>query len=160
MSSEAVVDILITDSAGKPLESQQQAELVAGQGVVGDRYFLKTGTFSEKLAGLPDAELTLIEREEIDTFNEKTKLGYSYADFRRNIVTQGVRLNDLVGKTFFVGDVELEGIRLCEPCAHLANLLSNEIMQHMVHKTGLRARVKSSGNITLQSPIRIAGTEE
>lgn len=158
MSSEtpSVVDILITDSAGTPLKSQQQAELVAGQGVVGDRYYLKTGTFSEKLAGLPDAELTLIEREEIDAFNEKTNLGYSYADFRRNIVTEGVRLNDLVGKPFFVGDVELEGIRLCEPCAHLANILSGEIMQHMVHKTGLRARIKTSGSINTDSTIRIS----
>lgn len=153
--SPRVVDLLLTDTAGKPLQSQKEVELIAGKGIVGDRYYLKTGTFSEQLAGLPDAELTLIELEEIEAFETTTKLGYVGADFRRNIVTSGVRLNDLVGKTFFIGDVELEGIRLCEPCAHLAKLLSMEIMEHMVHKTGLRAAIKSSGSISTVSLIRI-----
>ena len=130
----------------KPLQSTPSAQLEAGRGIVGDRYYLGTGTFSEKLAGTPDVEITLIAQEEIDAFNEITGKDYSGADFRRNLVTRGIYLNDLVGQEFSLGNqVLLRGVRLCEPCAHLAGFLGQEIMAHMVHKAGLRAQIVSGG---------------
>ena len=129
------------------MESISTAELISGQGVVGDRYLNGTGTFSKKLAGLPDVELTLIESEEIDSFNVQFNYQFGYGEFRRNIVTTGVRLNDFEGKEFTVGNVRLKGIRLCEPCAHLANILTQDIMPELVHRTGLRAQILTSGTI-------------
>ncbi len=61
--------------------------------------------------------------------------------FRRNIVTSGIRLNDLVGRRFKVGAALLEGMRLCEPCAHLGKLIGPAVVKGMVHKAGLRARI-------------------
>lgn len=124
------------------------AELVAGKGIVGDRYYNETGTFSKKLAGLPDKELTLIESEEIDAFNQEFNFNLTYGDFRRNIVTAGVKLNELEGKDFMIGNVRLRGVRSCEPCAHLANLLVPDIMPSLVHKAGLRAQIITSGSVS------------
>ena len=94
----SIKNIFIAESSESLMESISTAELISGQGVVGDRYLNGTGTFSKKLAGLPDVELTLIESEEIDSFNVQFNYQFGYGEFRRNIVTTGVRLNDFEGK--------------------------------------------------------------
>jgi MOSC domain-containing protein YiiM len=135
------------------MESVEQAILEAGKGLVGDRYYIATGTFSEKLEGKRDSEITLIESEEIEQFNETQGTALGYGDPRRNIVTRGVRLNDLVGHRFRVGETVLEGIRLCEPCAHLARTVTPEVLPGLVHKAGLRACVVSGGSIEPGDPV-------
>jgi len=130
-----------------------EAVLVEGSGILGDRYCSGTGTFSQKLAGKPDRELTLIESEEIETFNAQGLLGYPNSAFRRNVVTAGIRLNALVGKEFTLGTTRLRGIRLCEPCSHLAALLGQHVLQHMVHRAGLRAAVVQGGTIRPGDPV-------
>lgn len=149
----SVTEILIAKNAGDPLTRQNSATAEAGRGIVGDRYYTGKGTFSEKLKGTPDVELTLIETEEINAFNATTRQALKPSDFRRNLVTQGVKLNDLVGAEFTVGEVRLKGIRLCEPCAHLSSILGPEIMKHMVHKSGLRAQVVSGGELNAGDKI-------
>jgi len=151
-----VLAIYTAKSAAVPMQSIEQAQLEAGRGMVGDRYYCEQGTFSERLAGLPDKELTLIESEAVDAFNREQGFEFNYGDFRRNIVTQGVRLNELEGREFSLGGVRLRGVRLCEPCAHLADILTDAIMPALVHKTGLRAEIISSGNVQLGDPLTTA----
>jgi MOSC domain-containing protein YiiM len=98
-------------------------------------------------------EVTLIESEEIDRYNHENAETHDYGEFRRNIVTQGVRLNDLVGKEFHVGPTLLEGIRLCEPCTHLAKFISPNVVSGMAHKAGLRARVVHGGVVYVNDSI-------
>ena len=136
-----VVAIVTTDKAGAPLQSVAQATLESGRGLVGDRYYEHGGTFSEELKDGTDWEITLIESEEIQRFNESQGLTLPPASFRRNIVTSGIRLNELVGRRFKVGSALLEGMRLCEPCAHLGKLIGPAVVKGMVHKAGLRARI-------------------
>ena len=121
--SGKVVAIVTTSKAGAPLQPVTAASLESGKGLVGDRYYAHGGSFSEKLKDSDDWEITLIESEEIQRFNESQGLSLSPASFRRNIVTSGIRLNELVGRRFLVGSAVLEGIRLCEPCAHLGKLI-------------------------------------
>lgn len=135
------------------MESIPLAELQAGAGLVGDRYHSAKGTFSAKLEGTPDAQLTLIEAEQIDRFNQAIDNNYAYGAFRRNIVTRGIRLNDLVGKEFLIGNIRLRGIRLCEPCAHLARLLHPEVVAQMTHRAGLRAQIIGEGDISVGDPV-------
>ena len=151
----SITKIFIANSAEKSMKSLENAQLVAGKGIEGDRYFNGSGTFSEKLKGNPAAELTLIEKEEINYFNNSQQQQMRDEDFRRNIITQGIRLNDLVGKTFTVGDVTLKGIRLCEPCAHLANTVNELFMPHMIGRGGLRAQILSSGKIKTGDKIQL-----
>jgi len=149
-----ILEIYIAKSSASNPKKIEIAELVSGRGVIGDRYFNEIGTFSEKLAGLPNKELTLIESEEIDAFNKEFNFNFSYGDFRRNIVTIGIKLNDLEGKEFMLGNIRLRGIRLCEPCAHLAGLLVPEVMPSLLHKTGLRAQIITSGSVSVGDNIR------
>jgi MOSC domain-containing protein YiiM len=151
--SAIVYDILIGKEAGSELVSQKEAEFEAGKGIVGDRYYNSLGTFSKKLKGKPDAEVTIIEQEEIDAFNRITGLQYTGKHFRRNLVTKGIRLNDLVGNEFYLGEVKLLAIRLCEPCAYLASIIGDQIMQHMVHKAGIRAQILSSGHLKVTDGV-------
>ncbi len=149
-----VVSLYTSEAGSAPMIERNQVELEAGKGVVGDRYYNGNGTFSEKLAGLPDVELTLIESEEVELFNQEHGHSFSAGDFRRNVVTEGVRLNDFEGKEFQIGDVCLRGVRLCEPCAHLAGLLTQDIMPAMVHKTGLRAQIISGGAVSVGDVVQ------
>jgi MOSC domain-containing protein YiiM len=108
---------------------------------------------SRKLKDSGDWELTLIESEEIHRFNESQGLSLPPTSFRRNIVTSGIRLNELVGRRFKVGSAILEGMRLCEPCAHLGKLVGPAIVKGMVHKAGLRARIVTGSIVRVGDPI-------
>jgi MOSC domain-containing protein YiiM len=153
MINAKVIAIVTTDTAGAPLTSVAQASLESGRGLAGDRYYNHDGTFSAKLKDSADWELTLIESEEIQRFNDSQGLSLPPASFRRNIVTSGVRLNDLVGRRFKVGAAVLEGIRLCEPCAHLGKLIGPAVVKGMVHKAGLRARIVSGSVVRVGDAI-------
>jgi MOSC domain-containing protein YiiM len=115
--------------------------------MIGDRYCKRAGTFSEKLKNSGDREVTLIEREEIDRFPARENRVVEAGAFRRNVVTMNVRLNDLVGRRFEVGPALLEGLRLCEPCAHLARWHGPRVVSLMARRAGLRARIVSRGEV-------------
>lgn len=141
-----VFQILIAESPSGPMTRQLEARAVPGRGLMGDRYFLGTGTFSPT-PQKPDFEITLIEQEKIEEFAQATGLPFAAAQARRNIVTQGVDLNALVGREFRAGSVCIRGIRLCEPCSHLARISYPETLKGLVHKAGLRAQIISEGVI-------------
>jgi len=140
-----VVAIFSCPAGAAPMTAVTEVTLEAGKGIAGDRYALGTGTFSKKHVHKADAEVTLIEAEEIERFNAEQELAIGLGEPRRNIVTRGIRLNDLVGSQFRIGDALLEGIRLCEPCAHLAGLVTPRVLPGLVHRAGLRARIVTSG---------------
>src|SRR5208283_152232 len=114
-----VVEILIAQFALSEMVSKTVVHAEPGKGLEGDRYFTGTGTFSPK-PHRPDFEITFIEQEKIEAFAARSGLPFTSAHARRNVVTQGISLNELVGHEFFVGQVRIRGIRLCEPCSHLA----------------------------------------
>ena len=139
--------IFTTAESGATLLAVEAASLESGKGLAGDRYYLGKGTFFEKLKSSQDWEITLIESEEIERFNNLQKTAFSPGEFRRNIVTSGIRLNDFVGRRFSVGSTVLEGIRLCEPCAYLATFLGPASVKALAHRAGLRARIVTGGVI-------------
>ena len=113
---------------------------VAGRGLEGDRYFFANG------AGSGEA-LTLIEAEALED------VGLTGAQSRRQVVVRGGGLNDLVGKRFRVGDVECEGVELCEPCTHLQRLTRPGIIKDLIHRGGLRADILSGGTISVGDKV-------
>jgi MOSC domain-containing protein YiiM len=140
--------IVIAKERERPVETIQEAEAIAGRGLTGDRYADGEGTFSNPY-GLGH-ELTLIEAEEAE------RIGLAPADARRNLVTRGIDLNALVGKTFQVGDITCAGRRLCEPCAHLQRLTEPGVLRKLAHKGGLRADILEGGRIAVGDEIRAA----
>jgi len=156
--SGKIKHIYITSAAGEAMRALTQVSVMPGKGIQGDRYASGQGTFSEQLKGNPAAELSLIESEVIDAFNQEHKQAVSYHDFRRNIVTTGIRLNALVGKTFYIGPIQLRGLRLCEPCAHLATTVNALVLPHLVGRGGLRAQILSPGEMTLGDTFNTSGS--
>jgi MOSC domain-containing protein YiiM len=149
-----VVSLHIAPEASAKMETVGEVRAVAGRGLEGDRYFHGTGFYS----GRPSQggrEVTLIEVESVAALADgepgrppgAVGITLPPADTRRNIVTEGVPLNHLVGREFWVGAVLLQGVRLCEPCRHLDDLTRPGVMAGLVHRGGLRARVLSDGVI-------------
>jgi len=143
----SIFKIFIAKNAGSKAQPISSASVVAGKGIEGDRYYNGKGTFSKKLKNNPAVELSLIEKEEIDHFNITYKQNHEYGDLRRNIVTEGVRLNDYVGKEFTIGNIKLKGIRLCEPCPYLAETVNPLVLPHLIGVGGLRAQILTGGTI-------------
>jgi MOSC domain-containing protein YiiM len=136
------------------MASRSEVRAVPGKGLEGDRYFVGAGTFSPN-PQKPDFEITLIEKEKVEAFARDSALPFTAAHARRNIVTEGVDLNALVGKEFSVGPVRLRGIRLCEPCAYLAKASFPETLKGLVGKSGLRAQILSEGSIRTGDSISV-----
>lgn len=152
MSDGRVEAIYVAEVEGGPQRPLSEATLAAGQGIVGDRYL--------GISGRSGRNLTLVEAEEIDAFNAAHGTRFDYEATRRNVVTRGIRLNDLVGKEFTIGGVRARGVRLCEPCTTLGEnlespeLASSAIIAGFTHRAGLRADILSPGVIAIGDPVR------
>tara|TARA_B100001113_G_scaffold307645_1_gene269416 strand:+ start:13 stop:459 length:447 start_codon:yes stop_codon:yes gene_type:complete len=143
-----VLKIGITANNNQPIKEVNSIEVIANKGIVGDRHFHE---FND-----PYNQLSLIESENIDEYNVRFNLNISYIDFRRNIVTKGIQLNDLIGKKLSVGNVKLEVIDLCRPCRHLTEMLNQKnVLKEFLRKGGLRCRILSSSSINVGDKINI-----
>ena len=143
-----VLKLGVTNTNNKEIEEFDSIDVIAGKGIVGDRHFKD---FND-----PYCQLSLIESENIDYYNVKYGLNIPYVNFRRNIVTKGIQLNDLIGKKLRIGEVEVEGIDLCRPCRHLTEMLGQDnILKEFLRKGGLRCQIISSSNIKIGDPIKI-----
>lgn len=148
-----VVGIYIAAGGSQPMQAVAEATAVTGKGLEGDRYFRGVGTYSDKPG--PHREVTLIALEALDAVRRETGIRLGPGQSRRNIVTRGVPLNDLVGQTFLLGRVRVHGVRLCPPCMHLEGLTGLPgVMQALVDRGGLRVQVLTDGVIRLGDPIR------
>ena len=135
-----VLKIGITKNSAGTIDETEKVKVVKGKGVVNDRHF--------KNANDPKNHITLIESENIDYYNRKYKTKIPYLNFRRNLVTQNLSLNNLIGKKIRIRDVIIVGIDLCRPCKHLQEILKqNNIIKEFLLKGGLRCQVLTSGEI-------------
>jgi len=151
MWSGTVHSIHIAAAAKEPMRLVEQVRALPGVGLEGDRYALQQGTFSKPL---PEYELTLIEAEAIEALKRDYEVELTPGEARRNLVTQGVPLNHLVGREFSVGGVRVRGIRLCEPCDHLQKLTGRPLIKGLLHRGGLRAQILTEGTIRVGDTIR------
>ena len=144
--------IHIAREAAGAMLSVSETRAVPGRGLDGDRYFHQTGTYSSRPG--PGREVTLIEAESVDALGREAGILLAPGASRRNVTTRGVPLNHLVGRQFRVGEVLLEGVRLCEPCAHLESLTQSGVREGLIHRGGLRARIVTEGTIRIGDVIQ------
>jgi MOSC domain-containing protein YiiM len=135
------------------MQTVRCASAIPAQGLEGDRYFTRQGTFSTTAGAVRD--VTLIESEAVEALNSKLGSRFSAADIRRNLVTRGVALNHLVGRDFRVGEVLLRGERLCQPCSYLESLTQIGVKAAMMHRAGLRAEILQGGTIRIGDAIAV-----
>jgi len=130
------------------IEEVGSIKVEENKGVVGDRHF--------KVQNDPYCQLSLIESENIDYYNIKYGLNIRYVDFRRNVVTKGIKLNNLVGKSLQIGNVQIEVIDLCRPCKHLSQILDQDnILKEFLRRGGLRCKILNSSIITVGDEIKV-----
>lgn len=141
-----VESIHIADAHGGPVRPLQSAELISGVGIAGDRDHRHDGDS-------PGRDLTLIEAEEIEALASNHGIQLEPGETRRNLTTRGIRLNDLVGKEFWVGDVLVRGVKVNEPCQYLQELIGKPILRPLAHRAGIRADLLSSGRISIGDRI-------
>jgi MOSC domain-containing protein YiiM len=149
MQHGQLIAIHISSKCGATLQSVGEAELVAGRGLVGDRYFLPEGKVK------PDKEITLIEAEALEALAKDHELTLEPHESRRNLLTRGVALNELVGKEFSVGPARLRGIMLCEPCGHLEKLTVPGVLNGLCHRGGLRAQILVGGKLRVGDVVEV-----
>ena len=143
-----VVEIGIANIKGNKIQKVNNVDAIKGKGLQNDRKFSENNQ--------KERQVTLIEIENINHFNNISNTNIHPVDFRRNIITQNVRLNELVGKEFFVGNIKLKGHDLCRPCMYLQHKLKqNNFVKDFLHTGGLRCEILTSGKINVGDIIKL-----
>ena len=142
-----VVEIGIANIKGNQIQKVNKVEALKGKGLQNDRKFSENNQKKR--------QVTLIEIENINHFNNISNTNIHPVDFRRNIITENVRLNELVGKEFFVGNIKLKGHDLCRPCKYLQDKLKqNNFIKEFLYKGGLRCEILTTGKINVGDIIK------
>ena len=150
-SKGTIVSIHMAPAGGAPMQSVASVTAKPGQGLEGDRYHNKRGTFSAHPG--TGRDVTLIEIEAVEALKRDYQVELDAGLARRNLVTRGVALNHLVDRKFKVGAVVLRGMRLCEPCSHMEKLTRKGALRGLIHRGGLRAEIIAGGTIHVGDAI-------
>ena len=142
-----VSKICITSKSSEEMQNVNTVEVIASKGIVTDRYFKENNDQA--------VQITLIESENIDYYNKISETNIPYISFRRNIITKGIQLNDLVGKEILIGNVKIKGHRLCAPCRYLQEMLKQKnLVKKLLNRGGLRCEILTDGIISVNDPIK------
>ena len=145
-----IIEIGITKKNNQKLkiEKVNNVEVVAGKGIKGDRNYHDNNEARK--------QITLIESESIDYYNQKFNTNFSYLDLRRNLITKNIQLNELVGKKLSIGQIDIQVHDLCRPCNYLQEILGKDnIIKEFLRRGGLRCEILISGNIKVGDEIKI-----
>ena len=139
--------IAISKNSKERMINVNNVKIIAGKGIIDDRYFKENNH--------KKSQITLIEIENINYYNEKFGTNIQPSDFRRNIITEGIKLNELVGSEFFIGDIKIKAHDLCRPCKSLEDSLKQkDLVKIMLTKSGIRCEILTSGNIFVGNEIK------
>ena len=141
-----VVALFTVDRRAAPMKKVDQLYALAGRGIEGDRYFLGTGTYSKSPE--PGRQVTLIKSEVLESLKNKLEINVKPEESRRNILTQGIEINDLIGTEFYVGTVRLRAHRITQPCLYLEKLLDQPgLYKELWDNGGISCEILSDGVI-------------
>ena len=142
-----VVEIGITDTKGNRIKKVTEVDAFKGKGLLNDRKFRENNH--------QESQITLIEIENINYFNKISRTNIPPVDFRRNIITKNIRLNELVDREFFIGSVKLKAHDLCRPCKYLQEKLKqSNFIKEFMRKGGLRCEILTDGKINIGDAIK------
>ena len=143
-----VIKIGISKNKGGQIIDVNEIDAIHGKGLINDRHFKENND--------KKSQITLIEIENINYFNKLYNTNITSLDFRRNIITENIRLNELVKREFFIGKVKVLGHDLCRPCRYLENFLKQKnFVKELLLKAGLRCEILSSGKISVGDIIKL-----
>jgi molybdopterin-guanine dinucleotide biosynthesis protein A len=141
------------DSLPQPVEETDLVECVAGRGLRGDRFFDYKNNYK--------GQVTLLSAEVFSELSAALNLPHATpAALRRNLVVSGGDLNALIGKTFTLQGVVLEGTEECRPCYWMDEALAPGAETWLRGRGGLRCRILTDGwlrRCTLSQPGELTG---
>jgi MOSC domain-containing protein YiiM len=144
-----VESIFITSDHGELPARVERVRARAGAGLEGNRYYWEDGDAP------PGRAVTLIAAEAVEAVGGEGEISVEPAATRRNVLTRGIDVNELVGKRFRIGEVECEGVELCEPCAHLQSMTTPGMIKAFVHRCGLNADILGDGEISVGDVVTL-----
>jgi MOSC domain-containing protein YiiM len=148
----SVAAIFITPEASGAMVSRPQVRAFADRGLEGDRFFRESWNAVQR----PDKAVSLIEEEVLKLAAGELGVASIADKTRRNIVTRGAPLVELLHREFTLGGVRMRGIRLFEPCGHLVAVSKTPgIFQALHHRSGLKAEILSDGVIRVGDSIAL-----
>ena len=140
-----VESIYIAAEHGELPEPVDSVRAHAGRGLEGNRYYFDEAE--------PGTALTLIAAEALEAMEREHGISIEARESRRNVVTRGIDVNELVGKRFRVGGVECHGVMLCEPCTTLQAMTKPGVIKGLAHRGGLNADILSDGEISVGDAV-------
>jgi MOSC domain-containing protein YiiM len=146
-----VEEIYVVPRGGQAMQPVSEVEAVEGRGLAGDRYFLRSGYWTDA----DECQVTLIEAEGLDEIRGTVQV--SAGQHRRNIVTRGIKLHELVGRTFSIGGAVLEYDRPRPPCRYIQSVSEAGMTKALGgERGGICARVVTSGTIHINDRIEVS----
>jgi MOSC domain-containing protein YiiM len=147
-----VLSLYIAPKPSEPMVAVSDVRAFADRGLEGDRFFRD----SWSAANRSDKAVTLIEEETLEVVAAELGIDTLADKTRRNIVTRGVPLIDLLLREFTVGGVVMRGMRLFEPCGHLQRIAKIPgIFTALKHRSGLKAAILTNGVIRIGDPVTL-----
>ena len=142
-----VIGIAISKNPKGAIRSVNSVKAIAGKGLVNEYHFKNDND--------KRCQITLIEIENINYYNHKHGVSIPSISFRRNIITEGIRLNELEGSEFLIGKVKVKAHDLCRPCKYLQESLKQKnIIREFLQKGGLRCEILTDGEIFVDDKIK------
>jgi MOSC domain-containing protein YiiM len=141
--------IFVTAAHGELPAPVKSVQARAGRGLEGNRYYWADGDAP------PGGAVTLIAAEAVEAVANEGTVSVEAAAMRRNVVTRGIDVNELVGKRFRIGDVVCEGVELCEPCLDLESMTQPGVIKAFVHRAGLNADILNDGEISVGDTVEL-----
>ena len=143
-----VYKICLTKKSGEDMLEVNSVKVIAKKGIINDRYFDENND--------KDIQITLIEKENIDYYNQISNTNIPYINFRRNIITSGIKLNDLINHEILIGATRIKAHRLCDPCKYLQDILMQKnLVKNFINRGGLRCEVLTDGKISINDEITV-----
>jgi MOSC domain-containing protein YiiM len=140
--------IFIASVKGKPMVMVDSARALTGQGLEGDHYRGDQGVCS--CSHQSKRQVSLISSESFEGVN------FLYVESWRNLITQGVEVNSLIGKHFTIGKVLFRGVKYWEPCVRVNRITDkNAFGKVFWERGGIIAEVFSDGIIQPGDPIQL-----
>ncbi|HEX6438070.1 MAG TPA: MOSC domain-containing protein [Candidatus Binatia bacterium] len=153
----SVVNLYIAPEPAGPMISVSEVRALADRGLEGDRFFRESWAAAKR----PDKAVSLIEQEVLEMAESEQQLTIAGDKTRRNIITRGVPLIELLDREFMIGNVVMRGIRLFEPCAHLEKVSRiSGIFRALENRSGLKAAILSDGVLRIGDPIALQAAKK
>ena len=147
-----IEEIYLAREGSVPMERVEEVRIIEGRGIEGDRYCEGTGFWT--LYG-DVCEVTLISSEDLDYIESELGISVKNGEHRRNVVTRGIRLDDLRGKRFRIGETVLEYDRPRPPCRHVQDLTEPGMTRALRGRGGICAGVVEGGTIRAHDAIEV-----